>query len=144
MALAARRLETTGPLAADLGGQAYACDATLDAEVRRLFADVEADLGTPSLTVYNAGSYAPGTMLETDVASFERAWRVGCLGGFLVGREAGRRMREAGRGTLTSPGPPRRSGGAPLRQPGHGQVRAPGPGPEPRPGDAPRRGPGPA
>ncbi len=100
VALAARRLETTGPLAADLGGRAYACDATLDAEVRRLFADVEADLGTPSLTVYNAGSYAPGTVLETDVASFERAWRVGCLGGFLVGREAGRRMREAGRGTL--------------------------------------------
>ena len=64
------------------------------------------------LVVYNAGSYVPGTVLQTDVASFERAWRVGCLGGFLVGREAARRAPAARR----HPGVPQRTRNA-RRQP---------------------------
>jgi NAD(P)-dependent dehydrogenase (short-subunit alcohol dehydrogenase family) len=70
----------------------YVCDATDEAAVDELFAQVEADLGTPQLVVYNAGAYVPGSVLETSVEDFERCWRVGCLGGFLVGRAAARAM----------------------------------------------------
>jgi NAD(P)-dependent dehydrogenase (short-subunit alcohol dehydrogenase family) len=50
--------------------------------------------------VYNAGNAMIRPVLEMDAAFFESAWRVGCLGGFLVGREAARRMVPAGGGTL--------------------------------------------
>ena len=39
-------------------------------------------------------------LLEMSDAFFEETWRVGCYGGFLVGREAAKRMRPAGGGTL--------------------------------------------
>lgn len=100
VALAARRLEHLHPIAGEIGARAYACDATLDAEVSGLFEEVTTDLGTPSLVVYNAGTFVAGKVLETDVATFERAFRANCLGGFLVGREAARRMLPVGQGTI--------------------------------------------
>ena len=74
-----------------------ACDVTREAEVARAF---DAAGGPPELVVYNAGNAALGQMLEMTPQFFEDVWRVGCLGGFLVGREAARRMAPAGRGTL--------------------------------------------
>src|SRR5437016_21913 len=37
---------------------------------------------------------------ETSAQTFEDFWRVGCFGGFLVGRETARRLVSLGRGTL--------------------------------------------
>ena len=45
MALAARRAADLAPLAKEIGGKAFACDATKQAEVAKLFADVEAAFG---------------------------------------------------------------------------------------------------
>jgi NAD(P)-dependent dehydrogenase (short-subunit alcohol dehydrogenase family) len=42
--------------------------------------------------VYNAGAFVRKGVLDTSAEEFERCWRVGCLGGFLVGREAARAM----------------------------------------------------
>jgi NAD(P)-dependent dehydrogenase (short-subunit alcohol dehydrogenase family) len=42
--------------------------------------------------------------LEMDAAFFEDTWRVACFGGFLVGREAARRMVAQGSGTLVFTG----------------------------------------
>ena len=43
--------------------------------------------------------FAHQSILDSDAAEFERNWRIGCLGGFLVGRGAARIMtRRAGRG----------------------------------------------
>ena len=58
------------------------------------------DLGAPSVAIYNAGAFAPGSVLDTEAAAFERCWRILCLGGFLVGQRAARHMVEAGRGTI--------------------------------------------
>ena len=55
--------------------------------------------GPPELVVYNAASTPFHPLLEIDDAVFEEIWRVCCFGGFLTGREAARRMLEAG-GTL--------------------------------------------
>ena len=69
-----------------------ACDATGEDEVKALFQRVEAELGPPCIVVYNAGAFVRKGVLETTAAEFERCWRVGCFGGFLVGREAARAM----------------------------------------------------
>jgi NAD(P)-dependent dehydrogenase (short-subunit alcohol dehydrogenase family) len=76
------------------GARAYACDAAVEHEVEVLFRQVCADFGAPHLVTYNAGAFVPCSILETSVAEFERCWRVGCLGGFLVARAAARLMME--------------------------------------------------
>ena len=97
VALAARRLEMIEGLAVDccaIGhcGKAYAADATDEVSVDGLFAQVHEELGTPNVVEYNAGAFVKRGVLETTVEEFERCWRVGCLGGFLVGRAAARQI----------------------------------------------------
>jgi len=94
VAVAARNAGKLAGLVAELGGKAraYACDATDEHAVSRLFADVGTDLGAVGLAVFNAGAFVRKGILETSTEEFERCWRVGCLGGFLVGREAIRSM----------------------------------------------------
>lgn len=76
------------------------CDATLPADVDRLFARI-AELSAPlALAVYNAGAFEPARVVDIDAADFERCWRVGCYGAFLVGRAAARAMLEQGEGTI--------------------------------------------
>ena len=78
----------------------YACDATDAAGVAQLFDEVGRDLGAPDLVVFNAGAFQRASVLDITVEDFERCWRVGCLGGFLVGQQAARRMVARGRGTI--------------------------------------------
>jgi NAD(P)-dependent dehydrogenase (short-subunit alcohol dehydrogenase family) len=90
---AARRASKLGGLQRP-DGRAIAvdCDATDPAEVERLFEQVEAR-GLPlAVAIYNAGVFAPGRVADIEPADFERCWRAGCFGGFLVGRAAARRM----------------------------------------------------
>jgi NAD(P)-dependent dehydrogenase (short-subunit alcohol dehydrogenase family) len=94
---AARNVERVAKLVAGLGAsvKAVACDATQETQVAELFRQVKSTNGAPALVVFNAGAFVPKGILETDAAEFERCWRVGCLGGFLVGREAARAMLDA-------------------------------------------------
>ena len=100
VAVAARNAGKLEALAREVGGRAYGCDASDAASVDRLFEQVGRDLGAPAVAIYNAGAFSPGTVVETDAATFERCWRSLCLGGFLVGQRAARGMVEAGRGTI--------------------------------------------
>ncbi|MDJ0947646.1 MAG: SDR family NAD(P)-dependent oxidoreductase [Alphaproteobacteria bacterium] len=106
VALAARNRDSIAPFAAELGdmARAYACDATDEAQVEALFEQAEAELGAPSLVAFNAGAFVRKGILETETEEFERCWRVGCLGGFLVGRAAARGMTARGRGTIVFTG----------------------------------------
>ncbi len=99
VALARRDGSALAPLVEELRaahgpGRAYAydCDATDEAAVDGLFRRVADDLGVPDVTVYNAGAFVRESILDTEAAEFERCWRVGCLGGFLVGRAAARAL----------------------------------------------------
>lgn len=97
VALVARdagRLETIAAECSGVGhnGRAYACDATHDEQVDGLFLQIAEDLGTPDLVIYNAGAFVRRSILETTAEEFEQCWRVGCYGGFLVGRAAARAM----------------------------------------------------
>jgi NAD(P)-dependent dehydrogenase (short-subunit alcohol dehydrogenase family) len=78
----------------------YACDVAIAATVDELFRQVEEDLGRPSLVVFNAGAYEPGDILSIRPEDFERCWRIGCFGGFVVGQAAARLMASTGAGTI--------------------------------------------
>ena len=82
--------EVVANIEADGGtAQAVVTDATDEHQVAALF-DAAGDSST--LAIYNVGNNAPGPIAEMDAAYFEQAWRTGCFGGFLVGREAVRRF----------------------------------------------------
>jgi len=102
VALALRSPGKLEPLGAWADGMAmlYGCDAADPTDVDALFEKVEAELGTPSVVVFNAGTFEPGGILEVKPQDFERCWRIGCFGGFLVGQAAARRMAPAGAGTI--------------------------------------------
>ena len=59
-----------------------------------------AGLDPLDLVVYNAGNNRKLDFRELSAEMFEDFWRIGCFGGFLVGREAARRLVPLGRGTV--------------------------------------------
>lgn len=88
-----------------MGGSAEAVptDATREDDVRRLFdrgMAPGAGLAPADLVAFNAGNNRRLDFRELPAASFEDFWRVGCFAGFLVGREAARRLLPLGRGTV--------------------------------------------
>ncbi len=84
------------------GGKALAvgADASDESQVSALFDKAEAAYGPLELVVFNAAGFLMGSILETSVEDFEQMWRATALGGFIVGREAARRMVPRGRGTV--------------------------------------------
>ena len=79
---------------------AVATDTTLAADVERLFDRAVDEGGSLDFVAYNAGNAHMGLLAETDDEAFETVWRVCCFGGFLVGREAARRMVDRGSGSI--------------------------------------------
>jgi NAD(P)-dependent dehydrogenase (short-subunit alcohol dehydrogenase family) len=101
VAAAARRRDAVAALVKDKPGvHAYGCDASDPKAVAELFAGAARDLGAPDVVIYNASGFARGGIAELDPAEFERAWRVGCFGGFLVGQAAARALLAKGAGTI--------------------------------------------
>ncbi|MGB5834493.1 MAG: SDR family NAD(P)-dependent oxidoreductase [Thiohalocapsa sp.] len=72
--------------------EAVAADASDEAQVAALFDAAEQRFGTPQLVVFNVAGISMGNVADTSVAQFDEMWRASSLGGFLVGREAARRM----------------------------------------------------
>lgn len=89
----------------EAGGSASSivCDATDEAAVAAAF-DVAMAPGrgidSADLVVFNAGNNRLLDFREVTAEQFEDFWRIGCFGGFLVGREAARRLVPLGRGTV--------------------------------------------
>ena len=81
---------------------AIAADATSEADVIGLFDKVlAAATGAPlDLVVFNAGINKAQDFRTLAAEDFETFWRIGCFAGFLVGREAARRLVPQGHGTI--------------------------------------------
>jgi NAD(P)-dependent dehydrogenase (short-subunit alcohol dehydrogenase family) len=78
-------------------------DATREDDVLRVFDRAMAPgdgLSPADLIVFNAGNNQRIDFRQVTAQQFEDFWRVGCLGGFLAGREAARRLVPLGRGTV--------------------------------------------
>ena len=105
VAVARRNADALASLVAEIeqsGGQAkaFGADASNESEVATLFEEAERALGPIEVAVFNAAGITRGSILETTVDAFDLMWRASALGGFLVGREAARRMAARGRGTI--------------------------------------------
>lgn len=100
IALAARRAAELAPLAKEVGGKAFACDAVERAEVARLFMEVEAAFGAPDVVVYNASYRTRGPVVDLDPTEVEKSIAVSAFGGFLVAQEAVKRMLPAKHGAI--------------------------------------------
>jgi NAD(P)-dependent dehydrogenase (short-subunit alcohol dehydrogenase family) len=95
----AEKLEAVVSSIEKAGGSAESVvsDATSETDTKTLFDRAGAGL---SLAIYNAGNNTPGRIEDMEATYFEQSWRVCCFGGFLFGREAIRRMKPLGGGTL--------------------------------------------
>lgn len=80
--------------------QAYSVDARREAQVQNLCESVERDVGPIEVCLFNAGANVQKPLLETTDELFFKVWELACYAGFLVGREATRRMLRHGRGTM--------------------------------------------
>lgn len=103
--LAARsgeRLETVAKEIAAAGGRAtpVSMDTTRSEDVSRLMDQALVEGGSLDAVIYNAGNNRFKPLLEMEDAFFEDVWRLVCFGGFLVGREAARRMVPRGSGSI--------------------------------------------
>jgi len=83
--------------------QAVVTDTTSEKDILALF-DLAMAPGPgrepADLVVFNAGNNQVIDFCQLTANQFEDFWRVGCFGGFLVGREAARRLVPLGRGTV--------------------------------------------
>lgn len=84
-------------VAAGGSAEAVPTDVTDEAQVAALF---DRAATVPDVVVFNAGNNRRIAFRDIDAVLFEDFWRVGCFAGFLVGREAARRLAPAGRGTI--------------------------------------------
>ena len=90
----------------DHGGkaEAFAADATIESDVAALFDFAEGSGHIVDLVVFNAGNNVRHDFRTMPAEFFEQTWRVATFGGFLVGREAARRLTPSGQGTIVFTG----------------------------------------
>lgn len=99
------KIDALGKLILSEGGSAEAVltDATSEADVIQLF-DRAMNPGNgcdpADAVIFNAGNNRVIDFRELGAQEFEDYWRVGCYAGFLVGREAARRLVPLGRGSV--------------------------------------------
>jgi len=100
IALAARQPDKLAELRRETGASAFVCDASKPEEVERLFLDVERTMGAPEVAVYNASARVRGPLVDLAAADVERALMVSAFGGFLVARQAVKRMLPKAHGAV--------------------------------------------
>ncbi|QNO28450.1 SDR family oxidoreductase [Sphingopyxis sp. OPL5] len=98
----ADQLESLAQSIRDAGQQARAFpgDAREESDMIALFDQVEAEVGPVEVAVFNIGANVNFPITETTVRVYTKVWEMACLGGFLLGREAAKRMAPRGRGTI--------------------------------------------
>jgi NAD(P)-dependent dehydrogenase (short-subunit alcohol dehydrogenase family) len=86
----------------DRGGkaEAFTADATIESDVVALFDFAQTSSHAVDLVVFNAGNNVRHDFRTMPADLFEQTWRVATFGGFLVGREAARRLAPADKGSI--------------------------------------------
>ncbi len=84
------------------GGDASGITADLsqEREIVSVFEQIDALGGQLSFVSYNAGNSFRQETANITASFFEEAWRICCLGGFVAGREAAKRLSKQGVGTI--------------------------------------------
>jgi NAD(P)-dependent dehydrogenase (short-subunit alcohol dehydrogenase family) len=100
VALASRSTGDLHDLAGETAATVWTCDASQRGDVERLFSDLDAAALTPEVVIYNPSYRTRGPFVDLDPAEVEKALMVSAFGGFLVGREAVKRMLPKRRGAV--------------------------------------------
>lgn len=98
--LAARDTEKLKSLAAETGAATVAVDASDSAQVERLFAQADAEIGAPEVVIYNASGRVRGSIVDLDPSAVESAVAVSALGAFYAVQQAAKRMLPVGKGAI--------------------------------------------
>lgn len=95
------RLEALGAEIAAAGGRftGHTLDARLEESVSA-FLDAADAAGPLRAVIFNVGANVQFPLLETSERVFRKVWEMACLGGFLTGREAARRLLAHGAGSI--------------------------------------------
>ncbi len=80
--------------------RAYGIDARDEAAVVSLFDEIERDVGPVEVAVFNAGANVRFPISEMTAQVYRKVWEMACFAGFLMGREAAKRMLPRGAGTI--------------------------------------------
>lgn len=100
LVLAARNTEKLSALADETGAAVVACDASDQAEVERLFAEVDRVDGDLAVAIYNPSARMRGALVELEPEKVRHALEVTAFGAFLTAQQAARRMLDKGAGTI--------------------------------------------
>src|SRR5437763_16257627 len=100
LGLAARNIDKLASLAAEIGAERFAVDASDPAAVAQLFEAAAARLSEPDVVLYNASARAHGPITEIDPEAARKAIEISAYGGFLVVQQAARCMIPRGRGAI--------------------------------------------
>jgi len=100
-----RHADKLAPLVAAIeaaGGtaRAFGSDARKEEDMTALVDTIEREVGPIDVAVYNIGANVNFPIRETTSRVFFKVWEMACFGGFLLGREAARRMVPRGYGTI--------------------------------------------
>jgi NAD(P)-dependent dehydrogenase (short-subunit alcohol dehydrogenase family) len=100
-----RHADKLAPLVAAIEAQggrarAFGSDARKEDEMVALVETIENEVGPIEAAVYNIGANVNFPIRETTARVFFKVWEMACFGGFLMGREAAKRMVPRGRGTI--------------------------------------------
>jgi len=79
---------------------AFGVDARKEDAVVAFFDRVEREVGPVEVAVHNIGANVPFPIVEFESRKYFKMWEMACFSGFLLGREAARRMLPRGRGTI--------------------------------------------
>ncbi|WP_426574465.1 SDR family NAD(P)-dependent oxidoreductase [Aquihabitans sp. McL0605] len=101
VAVVARRLDRLEALAAEIGGQAVACDLLDDDQLDALVPTVAARLGPPEIVVNTAGHIIGGDRAEDEApANIDQTLRLNLVAPFRVAQAAHPHMVAIGRGSV--------------------------------------------
>ena len=78
----------------------FEVDARREEAVGELFEQVESEMGAIEVAVFNPGANINIPIREMPSSKFFKVWEMACFAGFLVGREAARRMVPRQQGTV--------------------------------------------
>ncbi len=95
-----RMPDTAAKLAGTPGYHHYACDVTHYGQVMQCLQNIETDLGTVNVVVYNPMQLLIKPFLDLTAGEFESVWRVSCLGAMFVAQAVLPSMLKSGGGTL--------------------------------------------
>ena len=101
VAMLARNIDYLQKLTKEIpDSQAYQYDVTEVDKAAELFNQIESEMGTISVLVYNAGAGAFANIDDATVEDFQRAWEVNARGLFTVAQQVIPQMRKINGGNI--------------------------------------------